>query len=716
MIGEAPETAIPHIMFSCQQSGPRKEAMRALKKSGILSNYPGIEVGHWQFPPHIMRPQPLAADPRSSLCAFQSTKVILSPFNTTPSKEPLRTSRLTISAMGIRIPSSSHPNTAIATTSSGMYFAGKLFYMTVSHPFEEVLEVPDDDDGSEFEFGGFNDIEGELDDDQLEALHDGSMTSLSSGSQPSENSTVDDHAIIAWPESLKPPGSEDSTKPEPVMSCSQNDQELDMSFTSPQISEHIGDGYGHSDTGYAEVYLVSTDLDYALIEYTNDNSIVSALPFPLLASETARKVPSGQTRVTILTGRHGQLSGILGGQPSYIRLTCSRTFQETFNVQINGPLMPGDCGSMVIDSETGFLYGHIVVGSTLSRIAYIIPAVNVLRDLKTHEHVQTCLTAKSDSSPQTEKCGDTVPLVPIGVHSNSREALLPGSKQVPPPEHVGKDEPLPADDAKAFVHDRSERSELEIIRIEPHSIPKSRYREAFLLYLKDIQRTNWQKKIFYSPSDVRLWMNTKSLGETCTNIEGLVSTLYGGPPPIYDGIQAATPLKAPAENGHCNLISFLAAAQACAVDLHPIVWHPVENLVARGGTADIRQRMMSQQFSFIFKGMRISDNTTSHKDPATKERQAFQALIAEILVLTQPSIRNHPNIINLEGICWEISADGKAWPVLMFEKAEFGDLDEFMKSDEGKRLDFQASLQLCKNIAGAIAVMHLDSKYTTKLI
>lgn len=129
---------------------------------------------------------------------------------------------------------------------------------------------------------------------------------------------------------------------------------------------------------------------------------------------------------------------------------------------------------------------------------------------------------------------------------------------------------------------------------------------------------------------------------------------------------------------------------------------------------------MSQQFSFAFKAMslpRISDDTSSQKDPATKERRAFQALIAEILILTHPSIRNHRNIINLEGVCWEISAeDGKAWPVLMFEKAQFGDLHQFMKSDAGKSLDFQGSLQLCRNIARAIAAMHSGSTYSTSFI
>lgn len=59
MIGKSESTAIPTIMFESFQKAPRKEAMEMVRKSGILKEYPGIETGHWSFPPNIIFPQQL---------------------------------------------------------------------------------------------------------------------------------------------------------------------------------------------------------------------------------------------------------------------------------------------------------------------------------------------------------------------------------------------------------------------------------------------------------------------------------------------------------------------------------------------------------------------------------------------------------------------------------------------------------------------------------
>lgn len=42
----------------------------------------------------------------------------------------------------------------------------------------------------------------------------------------------------------------------------------------------------------------------------------------------------------------------------------------------------GDCGSWVIDGETGDLYGHVVAGSPESRVAFIMPALSVRNEIK----------------------------------------------------------------------------------------------------------------------------------------------------------------------------------------------------------------------------------------------------------------------------------------------------------------------------------------------
>ena len=81
-------------------------------------------------------------------------------------------------------------------------------------------------------------------------------------------------------------------------------------------------------------------------------------------------------------------------------------------------------------------------------------------------------------------------------------------------------------------------------------------------------------------------------------------------------------------------------------------------------------------------------------------------MMSEVLILSQPPIQNHPNIVDLEGICWEIeSRTEKAAPVLVFEKASW-DLQQFMNVREGMDMVFEDRLKICADIGGAIVALH----------
>ena len=74
--------------------------------------------------------------------------------------------------------------------------------------------------------------------------------------------------------------------------------------------------------------------------------------------------------------------------------------------------------------------------------------------------------------------------------------------------------------------------------------------------------------------------------------------------------------------------------------------------------------------------------------------------------MSQPPIQNHPNIVDLEGISWEIkSRTGKAVPVLVFEKASW-DLQQFMNVREGMDMAVEDRLKICADIGGAIVALH----------
>ncbi|KAF8541195.1 kinase-like domain-containing protein [Trichophaea hybrida] len=84
----------------------------------------------------------------------------------------------------------------------------------------------------------------------------------------------------------------------------------------------------------------------------------------------------------------------------------------------------------------------------------------------------------------------------------------------------------------------------------------------------------------------------------------------------------------------------------------------------------------------------------------------FLPMISEVLIVSQPAIQNHPNIVNLEGICWEIkSRTEKAVPVFVFEKAAWH-LQQFMNVSEGRNMSMNDRLNLCADIGSAIGTLH----------
>ena len=85
----------------------------------------------------------------------------------------------------------------------------------------------------------------------------------------------------------------------------------------------------------------------------------------------------------------------------------------------------------------------------------------------------------------------------------------------------------------------------------------------------------------------------------------------------------------------------------------------------------------------------------------------FQTVTNEVAVLAHPLVRRHPNIVQLQGICWDISDnDDKPWPVLVFEKFDLGDLSTFTESSLWRILVFSQCVKLCLDIGIALLDMH----------
>jgi hypothetical protein len=66
--------------------------------------------------------------------------------------------------------------------------------------------------------------------------------------------------------------------------------------------------------------------------------------------------------------------------------------------------------------------------------------------------------------------------------------------------------------------------------------------------------------------------------------------------------------------------------------------------------------------------------------------------VNEVMILGQ--LRNRPHISSIETCCLENLTDGKPFPVLVFKKANFRDLESFMTSKMGLALE---TLYACVN-------------------
>src|SRR6516164_5720364 len=148
---------------------------------------------------------------------------------------------------------------------------------------------------------------------------------------------------------------------------------------------------------------------------------------------------------------------------------------------------------------------------------------------------------------------------------------------------------------------------------------------------------------------------------------------------------------------HDDFLTFISIAQKYNVDFVATTWQPGFGLLGQGGYGRVSQSLVNLQFSFAFK--RIREVSDTFKEPIT-----------ELSVLCQPFIRDHPNIIKLEGICWEVNPEAdRILPVLLFEKSREGDLRHFLSSAEGRGLSVMAKLGLCADIAEALINLH-DSR------
>ncbi len=149
-----------------------------------------------------------------------------------------------------------------------------------------------------------------------------------------------------------------------------------------------------------------------------------------------------------------------------------------------------------------------------------------------------------------------------------------------------------------------------------------------------------------------------------------------------------------------DFLDFLGVAQRRRIHFLPIRWQPGMSLAGKGGTAKIHQGVANVEKTFAFKQLRKTQSPLM-------EAQYLSALIAEVSILNHYKILLHKNIVNIEGVCWDVSlGEDKVWPVLVYEKAPYGDLNNFMTFGVGRELNIEKRLGILIDVALAVRDLH----------
>lgn len=156
---------------------------------------------------------------------------------------------------------------------------------------------------------------------------------------------------------------------------------------------------------------------------------------------------------------------------------------------------------------------------------------------------------------------------------------------------------------------------------------------------------------------------------------------------------------------HSDFIRLLSIALALDVHVLPLTWQPALEGLGEGATSEISQSPFNAEVSFAFKRFNILNPSTGLSEAKFRSLQ-YNALVAEVAVLSCPAIDEHPNIACLQGVCWEVVSSEEIRPVLVFRKAEGGDLRQFLSSSFGSGLSLCDRQVLCGEIAKGLDIMH----------
>jgi hypothetical protein len=167
--------------------------------------------------------------------------------------------------------------------------------------------------------------------------------------------------------------------------------------------------------------MICFDLDYAIIAPDSGDKL-KLQHMPTLSESTISEPPIGPgVRLPVLlhTAQQGTVAGWLCREGIYARFRKSLSYQEVYHVSLDSPVLPGDCGAIVVDHMSRKLYGHVITSGTGTNDGFVVPATLVLGDLS---RISTALNAAETTKADQQgdiSSGTAEPLLPVGQHSSN---------------------------------------------------------------------------------------------------------------------------------------------------------------------------------------------------------------------------------------------------------------------------------------------------------
>ncbi|KAI1323693.1 hypothetical protein F5Y16DRAFT_403139 [Xylariaceae sp. FL0255] len=372
MIGQSTSTSAPFIMFSSEQRQQRRMAMKHIKKSKMLEEYPGMQTGEWPEPPHIGRQIQMASLEDITYASFSdipesiAVESLLEDKDTTSAILTFRYSdRIVKATSGLQV-----------TVNEQTYYLVPAHVLSgTAAPLNGIKSGRcQDNDGLDFgDFHGEEDFsDADSDSDGLESeelFGTGSTLSSQSGYQSSDSITQHDEMVLSEPHCYNDAASLSS-------STAPSSPTLRGLCTVPPAAKALG-----------ACPLMSLSLDYALCTVTDlrQDSSEGHLSDFISLSNTIAEPDSAGTDIRVLTS-HGCLKGVLFRMGTQVHFPNSLSYQEVYEARFDSPVLPGDCGAIVYGAIGNSVFGHIVTGSAdpRQRSAFVVPAKDVYADLVRH--------------------------------------------------------------------------------------------------------------------------------------------------------------------------------------------------------------------------------------------------------------------------------------------------------------------------------------------